>query len=445
MDLTQLSIDALCGQDFACTCGRTHKVATRRILIEKGAVAKSAQVLDELGLEGEALVVCDEHTYAVAGEQVVSILRDAGRKVRVLKLRHQPLHADGAALGDVLLAMGDDTKVLVAVGSGTINDTTRMAAFRLNLPYIIVGTAPSMDGYASSVSPMIYDGYKITYEAVAPMAIIGDTDVLCAAPEQMIAAGFGDMLGKLTARLDWVLAREVIGEHYCPTVAAMMARAVDKCLAQAEGLSRREPEAIVGLMEGLILSGIAMQMLGYSRPASGAEHHIAHYFEMKAMREGSAGSLHGDKVGVAALLIMDIYAHLFSEGIPAQGPGMDQAKWESEICRVYGDAAEAILAENAQMHPDKAEWEAQKARALALWPEYQKQTADFPALIEKGRSWLRAIGGPALPQDMGYTRAEMRDALLYSKEVRTRFTVMRLLERWGVLEHYVDEVLNDVY
>ena len=160
-------------------------------------------------------------------------------------------------------------------------------AFRLNLPYIIVGTAPSMDGYASSVSPMIYDGYKITYEAVAPMAIIGDTDVLCAAPEQMIAAGFGDMLGKLTARLDWVLAREVIGEHYCPTVAAMMARAVDKCLAQAEGLSRREPEAIVGLMEGLILSGIAMQMLGYSRPASGAEHHIAHYFEMKAMREGS--------------------------------------------------------------------------------------------------------------------------------------------------------------
>ena len=82
---------------------------------------------------------------------------------------------------------------------------------------------------------------------------------------------------------------------------------------------------------------------------------------------------------------------------------------------------------------------------MALWPEYQKQTADFPALIEKGRSWLRAIGGPALPQDMGYTRTEMRDALLYSKEVRTRFTVMRLLERWGVLEHYVDEVLNDVY
>ena len=83
------------------------------------------------------------------------------------------------------------------------------------MPYIIVATAPSMDGYASDGAAMITGGMKVTYKAGLPRAIIADTEVLCNAPTDMLKAGYGDIIGKFSALNDWKLSRCVNGEYFC--------------------------------------------------------------------------------------------------------------------------------------------------------------------------------------------------------------------------------------
>ena len=188
----------LAGATVHCTCGRDHRVQTRVLHVGEDALDQAAALIGPLG---KPLLVADENTWAASGQVLADKLTAAGVAYnRVLLDPHG--HADAAQLGRVIIAQ-QDAKVLVAVGTGTINDTTRYAAFKVGAPYLVVGTAPSMDGYASSVSPLLVDGFKITYEAVAPEAVLADTDALIHAPEKMIAAGYGDIMGKLTALADW--------------------------------------------------------------------------------------------------------------------------------------------------------------------------------------------------------------------------------------------------
>ena len=190
------------------------------------------------------------------------------------------------ALGRLIVEIPSDTSVMLAVGSGTINDISRYLSYKLHIPYVILCTAPSMDGYASVVSPLVIDGVKTTYDAVYPYAIVADINIMKEAPMHMLHAGLGDIIGKYTALSDWHIAEILNKEYFCSSVEQLMIKAVQKCVAASPKIKERDTEAIKSITEALIFSGIAIGMVESSRPASGEEHHLSHCWEMMFMNEG---------------------------------------------------------------------------------------------------------------------------------------------------------------
>jgi len=199
----------------------------------------------------------------------------------------------------------------LAVGSGTINDSVRFVSYRLGLPYGVVATAPSMDGYVSAGSPIVHDGTKTTVQGTTPKYLIADLDILKDAPYRMMLAGIGDMFGKYTGILDWELARDYTGEYYCEKIAEDVINATDKCLENGYKIKGRDPECIKNIMEGFLVTGLGMAYSGISRPASGSEHIVAHSWELFDIEEGKKPEFHGLEVCEGTLLIGMIYKLLY--------------------------------------------------------------------------------------------------------------------------------------
>lgn len=424
----------LLGRRFACpACGAVHVLRTRRIETSETALARSGELLEGMGFAGQPVVLFDTRTYAACGPALTDGL--ARFSPRPMILQGDDLHADERLVGSLLIAMSDDPPFLVSCGSGCLTDTTRYVALRCRLPFVSVATAASMDGYASSNTPLIVGGFKISYPGKAPEAILSDPRVLAKAPRAMTAAGFGDVLAKIVALLDWKLARDLEGESYCPLVADLVDKAVGECLALAGDLAGGSPSAVARLLDVLSLTGVAMQMMGTSRPASGAEHHISHLLEMRDIQRGRHGSLHGDKVGIGTLVSMAMYLRMFGDGaLPVQRPTLPAAAWEREVRRVYGPLADEAIAKNAPEPPSGAAWEAQRRRLARSMDEYgYAAVRSFRTLLPKARDDMAALGGPTRPDQLGYGPEDTFDAICFGKEVRPKFTLLRLAERFGWL------------
>ena len=375
------------GMEYSCACGKSHKVDIQAIRVGSGVIQELPGILRDLGAS-HIFLVADNYTYEAAGRQVEQLLDQAGLAYHKRVFQTEtPLVPNEYALGSVLAAMTSQDDMLLAVGSGTLNDVTKYVSARTGVPYVIAATAPSMDGYASTVAPTILDGFKTTLPAVYPAAIVADVDILKDAPMPMLTAGFGDIIGKFTSLADWRLSHQLNGEYYCPEVAGVIEAAVETCAANAQALAQREPQAIQAVTEALILSGLAMGMVGVSRPASGAEHQMAHYWEMDALRRGEEHPLHGNAVGVGTVLAASLY-EMAVEYLP------------------QGFAA-----------PDKGQ-------ILAC---------------------LQAAGSCADPKELGIRRELCLESLLHAMELRDRFTVQKLLEQKGKLISCAQELVERYY
>lgn len=375
------------GMEYSCACGKSHKVDIQAIRVGSGVIQELPGILRDLGAS-HIFLVADNYTYEAAGRQVEQLLDQAGLPYHKRVFQTEtPLVPNEYALGSVLAAMTSQDDMLLAVGSGTLNDVTKYVSARTGVPYVIAATAPSMDGYASTVAPTILDGFKTTLPAVYPAAIVADVDILKDAPMPMLTAGFGDIIGKFTSLADWRLSHQLNGEYYCPEVAGVIEAAVETCAANAQALAQREPQAIQAVTEALILSGLAMGMVGVSRPASGAEHQMAHYWEMDALRRGEEHPLHGNAVGVGTVLAASMY-EMAAEYLP------------------QGFAA-----------PDKGQ-------ILAC---------------------LQAAGSCADPKELGIRRELCLESLLHAMELRDRFTVQKLLEQKGQLISCAQELVERYY
>ena len=375
------------GMEYSCACGKSHKVDIQAIRVGSGVIQELPGILRDLGAS-HIFLVADNYTYEAAGRQVERLLDQAGLSYHKRVFQTEtPLVPNEYALGSVLAAMTSQDDMLLAVGSGTLNDVTKYVSARTGVPYVIAATAPSMDGYASTVAPTILDGFKTTLPAVYPAAIVADVDILKDAPMPMLTAGFGDIIGKFTSLADWRLSHQLNGEYYCPEVAGVIEAAVETCAANAKALAQREPQAVQAVTEALILSGLAMGMVGVSRPASGAEHQMAHYWEMDALRRGEEHPLHGNAVGVGTVLAASLY-EMAAEYLP------------------QGFAA-----------PDKGQ-------ILAC---------------------LQAAGSCADPKELGIRRELCLESLLHAMELRDRFTVQKLLEQKGKLSLCAQELVARYY
>ncbi|HBP37913.1 MAG TPA: hypothetical protein DD640_04080, partial [Clostridiales bacterium] len=249
------------GQALPCpACGRVHGIQTRMIEQAPDMALKIGEYLRELGLAGRCTVVMDTNTRKAAGEALLEGL--AAFQPRAVVFDRPDLHADEPALGLLLAELADKPDFLVSCGSGTLTDITRYNSYMTGIPFVAYATAPSVDGFASSSTPLLVRGFKTTYPGVAPVGIFYDAAVLAAAPRKMTAAGFGDVLAKVIALIDWRLAYVVEDEDYCPLIASLVDRAVGDCLELAADLAE-QPEvskkgaACACLMEPLSMTGIA--------------------------------------------------------------------------------------------------------------------------------------------------------------------------------------------
>ncbi|HIX67429.1 MAG TPA: sn-glycerol-1-phosphate dehydrogenase [Candidatus Anaerostipes excrementavium] len=289
-----------------CSCGRNHQLQVKEIYLEEHAIHKIPEILDKKPYQNyqKFVMICDENTYEAAGREIEKIVS----KINTVKLEADSLHADEVGVEKVKHSLDsmEEIDCLVAVGSGTIHDLTRYCAFKKNIPFISVPTAASVDGYVSTVAAMSWNGMKKSMIAVSPILVVADSCILANAPMRLTASGVGDLLGKYTALVDWKIAHLLTGEYICPKICEMEYNALHELRDSLEGLEDKRIDAYEKLMYGLLLSGLAMQMTGNSRPASGAEHHMAHFWEM-AVIHNELAAYHGEKVGVGLILTSEIY------------------------------------------------------------------------------------------------------------------------------------------
>ena len=397
-----------------CACGREHAMATEFSLVEPGCLTKVNEYMEKFGMTGYTVAVYDENTYAATQG------KHPQADCEVI-LDPTDLHANEHGVALLGANLPAETKVLIAIGSGTIHDITRYCAWERGIDFVSCPSAASVDGFCSSVAAMTWKGCKKTLTCVAPRIVLADVDVIKNAPLYLAKSGFGDMIGKYVALTDWKMASILTGEFYCDRIAKLTADATDQVLQSAEGILTGDPDAYGKLVYGLLLSGIAMQMMGNSRPASGAEHHISHCIEMRPEGLGvSSEALHGEKVGVGTILAAREYHRLAKlENVSF----VDYAPYTPEFLEpVFGgrlmdeivaenanDCALGITGEQLAQH-----WDAMRAE-IAKMP-----TAEYlQELYEKLQIKSRL-------SDIEVSDDKEQQLLTYCPCIRNRLTLMRL-------------------
>lgn len=439
-------LNAYLNQRFSCTCGKEHYASLRAVRVGKDALKELPGLVKIMGFKSLYLI-SDPITYEIAGKRCVQILEDAGIQNKIVQLAHMGF--DEATLGELTIHMPMDCDLIIAVGTGAINDMTRYFSYKMGRPFYTVATAAPMDGFASSVAAIQANHLKTTFEAQTPTAIIGDTEILKGAPYRMIAAGLGDLLGKFTCLCDWKLAKVINGEHYCENIVELVESCVRNVLAGAGKAKERDPETLGNIMEGLVLAGVAMSLYGNSRPASGCEHHMSHYWEMIFEQEGKRPVPHGTQVGVGTVLILKLVEKLLKANVDfdaarAAAAVYDQAAWEGSIREAYGPAAQGVI----EME-DKAQKNETTARLVrinameARWDEITELLTALPS-SEEIMEILRSLDASCLPDEIGVDQELLKKTFLYCKEVRPRYTILQMIWDLGLLDSLSDEVIAEL-
>ena len=438
-DFTKLSLkELLRPEGFDCACGRHHVARMKHIRLGKGALMALPDFLADLQV-ARPFVFCDENTYEAAGKAVKDQLNRAGIPYHLHILPEGHPEPDEKACGSLLMGFVPDCDGVVAVGSGVINDCGKVFAHALQLPFLCVGTAPSMDGYASDSSSMVQDGVKVSLYNACPQALILDTDILAKAPMRLLQAGLGDMLAKYCSICEWRLAAMVIDEYYCEDIAELMRDALRQVREAAPGLPSRDPEAVEKISQGLVLAGIAMAFAGVSRPASGLEHYFSHIWEMMALMRGLPMELHGIQVGIGTLLTLKLWERLKQEQ-PSREKALrfiqsfDEAEWEGMVRRIFGRTAGTILkTARKEGRNDKTAHLERLDRTLAQWQAILQVVAKELPPSQEVYQLMAGMDMPLVPEDIGFNEEDTRDALLGAREIRNKYLTSSLLWDLGLL------------
>jgi glycerol-1-phosphate dehydrogenase [NAD(P)+] len=282
--------------------------------------------------------------------------------------------------------------------------------------------------------------------ATHPTAIYADTSILKNAPPKLVAAGFGDLICKKTAAFDWRISNLINGESYCQNTVDVVDQIVEKTANNAIKISERDETAIKDLAEGLMISGIAMHWVGKSRPAAGAEHHLAHFIGMKAMMKNHPVHLHGIEVAVMTLVMLEVYHEILSRDY---GNTDINAVYESSVKRdayvkrileVFKDSAPQIFKENENKIFEKEAWLVHAQKVKEAMPQIKEELTPKIPDAQRIISVLKSMGAPSKPEELGLTEEDLKEAILYAKEVRNKYTILDAAEYLGCLEDVAEKV-----
>ena len=428
---------------------------TKACVVGPGAAGGAAAMFRDLfPTAGKVLVVEDPRTKSVAGDNVVSRLKASGVEVSeyVVNPDGSDFHATYAKVEEVREAIRESGTVAVAVGSGTLNDLTKRASDELGRRYMVVGTAASMDGYTSYGASITKDGMKQTLSCRAPLGCIVDSLVAASAPREMTASGYADLIAKIPAGADWMLADAIGSEAIHPLAWRLVQGPLREAITNPSGCASGDEREVRKLCEGLVMSGFAMQAMGSSRPASGTEHQVSHYWDMEDLSFGGRPVSHGFKVGIGTLFSTKTLEFLLRHDLSGVDVDKAVASWPSSFDAlkatfpaVYGDRPAHIRRAEDEMAkkfspPDKLRSELSTFKKV--WPELSKGIRAQLMPFDEVRENLRLAGAPCEPEQIGVTRARFRDTCRGIPYMRNRYFGIDLVVRLGLMDELLDELFG---
>ena len=435
-------------EGFDCECGRHHVCALQYLKIGRGAVESVPEMLAAMGKK-RPFVVCDQNTYEVAGRRVCEILDRAGVEHGLYVIPGKRISPAEWEVGSALMHYDPRCDMLLGVGSGVVNDTCKVLAHAIGVPSAIVGTAPSMDGYASNSSSMEVNHVKVSLYNHAPVGILLDSEILAQAPMRMLWAGLGDMVAKYIAVCEWRISHIVTGEFYCESIAQMMRSALKKIVDASDGITKRDPDAIQSIAEGLVVAGMAMAYAEISRPASGLEHYFSHMWEMMALERGVPYDLHGIQVGVGTVLSMKLYRKIRQiqpdrAKAEAHMKAFSRADWEAQVHRIFGKTADEIIAIEDKTHKNDPARHAKRLDNLVNhWDEILKiideELPDYDALYQT----MAKTGMPMRPSEINVPMDDVVNAFIGARDIRDKYLSCSFLWDLGLTDEFA-EYLREV-
>lgn len=426
---------------------------TKAMRFGAGAVGESGMLFKELFPGARAVVIADRNTWKAAGERVCESLEQAG----VLQnapyiLEDEDLYAEWSYLERVEQFLASDDAVAVAVGSGVINDLTKLASHHLGRRYIIVGTAASMDGYTAFGASITKDGNKQTFSCRAPYGVVFDPEIAAVAPKELAASGYADLIAKVPAAADWMIA-DALGEEPIDGFAYSLLHndLMDALSCPAQVLAG-DVDATGKLAKGLIMSGFAMQAIQSSRPASGTEHQFSHCWDMEGLSYPSGKHVsHGFKVGIGTLVSTLELEFLLSKDIASVDADAVAARWktwpeiEAEIrtvCAGKPGHLARCLEETKAKYIDADRLRDQVLRLKSCWGDLSEKIRRTIIPADQVYANLKAVGAPYEPEMICVSRKHLKETFSFIPFMRSRFTNIDLLYRLGLLDEFTESIFG---
>ena len=422
-----------------CPCGKVHEAAIKDIIIGPGVLAKLPEAVRSLH-GSRPFLLSDPNTWKAAGKAAASFLDECGIPYVSHTFTESRPAPNEFSVGNAVMHFDRSCDIVIGIGSGVINDICKILSNISGLPYIIVATAPSMDGYASATSSMEIDGLKVSLPTRCADIIIGDTDILKAAPKHMISSGIGDMIAKYISIAEWRISHLITGEYYCEQIAQMIRGALKRCVDCSDTLLQGDPDAAAAVFEGLIIGGIAMAYAGISRPASGVEHYFSHVWDMRALQFNTFSDLHGIQCAAAALTAVRLYQVIKTttpdkEKAFSYVEQFDYEKWKDELRSFLGRSADTMIElEQKEGKYRKDTHPARFAIICSRWNEILKildEELPDEAFLEGLLTRLHIpVSLTALHVDPECAKMTFRA----SKDIRDKYVLSRLAWDLGILE-----------
>ena len=395
-------------------------------------------------------IISDVNTYNAAAKAVCNLIEKAGISYSSFSFNEDRLEPNEKTVGAAFMNMKSDCDIIIAVGSGVINDTAKILAQHTKLPYVIVATAPSMDGYASMTSSVTLGGLKTSLPSRCADVIIGDTDILAKAPKKMLLAGIGDMLAKYISICEWRIAALICDEYYCEEIAELIRCALKRITASTDALLCNTPEAISEVFDGLTAGSVAMNYAGLSRPASGVEHYISHIIDMRGAEFNSPVELHGIQCAIGTLISLKLYEKL-KNITPDRNRALKYVDsfaledWNKRLRDLLGNSSEAMITlEQKEGKYDKKKHRARLEIILDKWDEILNiidQELPSSAHIE---ALMLRLGLPVKLSEIGIDEKLIPDIFRATKDIRDKYVLTRLLWDLGVIDEFTENIKDSL-
>jgi glycerol-1-phosphate dehydrogenase [NAD(P)+] len=452
-DFLSRDSNGLSHSTFSCPyCGKTHQVPIGEMRVGH-LVEEIPHALERILQHPprKAQILFDRAIEEVILEQVTRPLRQNGLNLSLLPAGEKGVLLDSETeLGNRLaLAVDDEAEILIGAGSGVICDLTKWVATRTQRPFLIFGTAPSMNAYTSITATMTENDVKTSVLLNPADAVFLDVDIMVNAPMSMIHAGVGDLAARSICNADWKLSHFIRGGYFCPLPYEMTAENEWQVHASARGIAHRETQAISFLGEAILKSGLSMTILnGETSPSSGAEHVISHFWDLLTHTRHLPKNLHGTQVGVGTIIMLAFYEYMRKidpgkidpRQVIRRRPPVEDLLRENQAR--YGKAAPIFnevvktkyLTDDALA--DRIRW------VQNHWEQLWNAVTPYAPSLESIREPLHQAGMPMSLSAVHRSKEDAMEALIKGPQYRSRYTLLDLAWELGLFPEAAEAVLD---